>query len=137
MPWITLIQPQPDNSHLMYYLWKITEKHYHTLKKHYLQLCSYQFHQFHLHLYRYLCIHLLIADEQFLLLIDVPIQNHKKQPEIYEVFNLSILHRNFSLEWNPAPPLGQYHFINPFINSTNKWSAAMDLSTHLDQLMSH
>ena len=28
-----------------------------------------------LHFYRYLCTHILIADEQFLLLIDVPIQD--------------------------------------------------------------
>ena len=28
-----------------------------------------------LHLYRYLCIHILIANKQFLLLIDVPIQD--------------------------------------------------------------
>ena len=32
-----------------------------------------------LHLYRYLCTHILIADEQFLLLIDVPIQDHTQQ----------------------------------------------------------
>ena len=38
----------------------------------------------------------LIADEQFLLLTDVPIQDHAQQLEIYEVFNLVILHRNFS-----------------------------------------
>ena len=30
--------------------------------------------EYTLHFYRYLCIHILIADEQFLLLIDVPIQ---------------------------------------------------------------
>ena len=29
-----------------------------------------------LHFYRYLCTHISIADEQFLLLIDVPIQDH-------------------------------------------------------------
>ena len=28
------------------------------------------------HFYRYLCTHILIADEEFLLLIDVPIQDH-------------------------------------------------------------
>ena len=49
-----------------------------------------------LHFYRYLHTHVLIADEQFLLLIDVPIQDHAQQLEIYEVFNLVIPHRNFS-----------------------------------------
>ena len=49
-----------------------------------------------LHFYRYLCTHILIADEQFLLLIDIPIQDHAQQLEIYEVFNLAIPHGNFS-----------------------------------------
>ena len=49
-----------------------------------------------LHFYRYLHTHILIADEQFLLLIDVPIQDCTQQLEIYEIFNLDIPHRNFS-----------------------------------------
>ena len=40
-----------------------------------------------LYFYRYLCTHVLIADEQFLLLIDVPIQDCAQQIEVYEVFN--------------------------------------------------
>ena len=49
-----------------------------------------------LHFYRYLHTHVLIADEQFLLLIDVPIQDHAQQLEIYEGFNLAIPHVNLS-----------------------------------------
>ena len=49
-----------------------------------------------LHFYRYLCTHFLIADEQFLLLINVLIHDCAQQMEIYEVFNLHIPHRNFS-----------------------------------------
>ena len=49
-----------------------------------------------LHFYRYLCTHILIADEQFLLLIDIPLQDHTQQLEIYEVFNLVIPHGHFS-----------------------------------------
>ena len=49
-----------------------------------------------LHFYRYLHTHVSIADEQFLLLIDVPIQDHAQQLEIYEVINLVIPHRNLS-----------------------------------------
>ena len=49
-----------------------------------------------LHFYRYLCTHILIADEQFLLLIDVPIQDCAQQMEIYKVFNLAIPHREIS-----------------------------------------
>ena len=44
------------------------------------------------HFYRYLCTHVLIADEQFLLLIDVSTQDNAQQLEIYETFNLAIPH---------------------------------------------
>ena len=50
-----------------------------------------------LHFYRYLWTHILITDEQLLLLIDVPIQDHAQQVKIYEVFNLDIPHGNYSL----------------------------------------
>ena len=53
-----------------------------------------------LHLYIYLCTHVLIADKQFLLLISVPIQHHAQQLEIYEVFSLDIPHGNFSAHYN-------------------------------------
>ena len=49
-----------------------------------------------LHFYRYLCNHLLIANEQFILLFHVPILDHTQQFGIYEVFNLAIPHGNFS-----------------------------------------
>ena len=38
----------------------------------------------------------MIADEHFLLWIDVPIQDHAQQLEIYEVFHLVIPHKIFS-----------------------------------------
>ena len=50
-----------------------------------------------LNFYRYLHTHILIADEQFLLLIDGAIQDHAQQIEIYEVFNLEIPHKIYSL----------------------------------------
>ena len=49
--------------------------------------------------YRYPCTNVLIADEQFLLLINVPIQGHAQQLEIYEVFNLAIPHGNLSAHY--------------------------------------
>ena len=49
-----------------------------------------------LHFYRYLCTHVLVAEEQFLLLIDVPIQDCTQQHKIYQVFNLLILKGNLS-----------------------------------------
>ena len=48
-----------------------------------------------LHFCSYLHTHALITDEQFLLLIDVPIQDHAQHMEIYEVFKLDIPHGNF------------------------------------------
>ena len=56
-----------------------------------------------LHFYRYLHTHVLIAAEQFLLLINVPIQDHAQLIEVYEVLNLDIPHENFSTcydTWN-------------------------------------
>ena len=55
-----------------------------------------------LHSYRYLCTPVLIADKQFLLLIDVLIQDCTQQPEIYEIFNLVTPNRNFSECYNIA-----------------------------------
>ena len=53
-----------------------------------------------LHFYWYLHIHILITDEQFLLLINVPIQDDTKQLEIFKVFNLAIPLGNFSACYN-------------------------------------
>ena len=53
-----------------------------------------------LHFYRYIYTHVLIADEQFLLLIDIPIQDHAQQLEIYQVFSLIIPQENLSPHYN-------------------------------------
>ena len=49
-----------------------------------------------LHFYRHLCTHVLITNKQFLLLIDIPIQDRSWQITIHKVFTLNIPHRNFS-----------------------------------------
>ena len=49
-----------------------------------------------LHFYRYLNTHVLIANRQFLLLIDDLIQDHTQQLSIYKIFTLDIPHRNFT-----------------------------------------
>ena len=49
-----------------------------------------------LHFYCYLCTHVLIANKQFLLLIDVPIQDRSQQLAIYKIFTLNIPHGNFT-----------------------------------------
>ena len=49
-----------------------------------------------LHFYRYLCTHVLIENKQFLLLIDVPIQDRSQQITIHEILTLDIPHGNYS-----------------------------------------
>ena len=53
-----------------------------------------------LNFYRYLHTHILVAEEQFLPLIDVPIQDHAQQLKIYQVFNLFIPRGNLSAWYN-------------------------------------
>ena len=49
-----------------------------------------------LHFYRYLCTHILIENKQFLLLIDVPIQDRSQQITIHQILTLDIPHGNYS-----------------------------------------
>ena len=49
-----------------------------------------------LHFYRYLRTHVLIENKQFLLLIDVPIQDRAHQITVHQVFTLDIPHGNYS-----------------------------------------
>ena len=49
-----------------------------------------------LHLHRYLHTHILITNRQFLLLIDVPIQDCMQQLSIYKNITLDIPHGNFT-----------------------------------------
>ena len=49
-----------------------------------------------LHFYRDLRTHVLITNRHFLLLIDVPIQDHMQQLSIYKFFTLDIPHGNFT-----------------------------------------
>ena len=52
-----------------------------------------------LHFYRYLRTHILIENKQFLLLIDIPIQDRAHQITIHQVFTLDIPHGNLSSLW--------------------------------------
>ena len=49
-----------------------------------------------LHFYRHLCTHVLIENKQFLLLIDIPIQDRSQQITIHQILTLDIPHRNYS-----------------------------------------
>ena len=53
-----------------------------------------------LNIYRYLCTHILVAGEQSLLLIDVPIDDHTQQLKIYQIFNLLISQGNLSAKYD-------------------------------------
>ena len=79
-----------------------------------------------LHFYRYLHTHSLIADEQLLLLTDEPIQDHRQQPEIYEVFNLVIPHRNFSV---------CYNINSKYLTKPKQWGFWKTSSAHINRLM--
>ena len=53
-----------------------------------------------LHFYRYLRTHVLIENKQFLLLIDVPIQDRSQQITIHEILTLDIPHENYLAHYN-------------------------------------
>ena len=53
-----------------------------------------------LHFYRHLGTHVLIENKQFLLLIDIPIQDRACQITIHQVFTLDIPHRNYSARYD-------------------------------------
>ena len=52
-----------------------------------------------LHFYRYLRMHVLVEENQFLLLIGVPIQDRAQQIQIYQIINLPIPVENYSMRY--------------------------------------
>ena len=73
-----------------------------------------------LHFYRYLCTHVWIENKQFLLLIDVPIQDRSQQITIHEVLTLSIPHGTFS---------ACYDINTKYLGITKDATMAVELST--------
>ena len=53
-----------------------------------------------LHFYRYLHTHILIENKQFLLLIDIPIQDRSQQITIHQILSLDIPHGNYSAHYD-------------------------------------
>ena len=53
-----------------------------------------------LHFYHYLHTHVLIANKQLLLLIDVPVQDRSQQLTIYKIFTFDIPHGNFTAHYD-------------------------------------
>ena len=52
-----------------------------------------------LHFYRYLRTHMLVKENQFLLLIDVSIQDRAQQIQIYQIINLPVPVGNYSMRY--------------------------------------
>ena len=74
-----------------------------------------------LHFYRYLCTHVLIANGQFLLLIDAPIQDSMQQLSIYKIFTLDILQGNFRVRYNVS---------TQYLGITQDETMAVEISQH-------
>ena len=72
-----------------------------------------------LHFYRYLHACILIANQQFLLLIDVPIQDHTQQLSIYKIFIQDIPHENFT---------ACYEIDTPYLSVTQDETMAIEIS---------
>ena len=71
-----------------------------------------------LHFYRYLQSHMLIEESQFLLLIDVPIQDRVQQIQIYKIINLPVPVRNYSM---------RYTINNKYLSITYDRTKVMDI----------
>ena len=78
-----------------------------------------------LHFYRHLHTHVLIANKQFLLLINVPIQDRSQQITVYEIFTLDIPQGNFT---------AHYDIRTKYLRITKDETMAVDLSPHQCQI---
>ena len=74
-----------------------------------------------LHFYCYLHTHVLIANQQFLLLIDVPIQDCSQQLSICKIITLHIPHGNFA---------ACYDVNIPYLGITKGETMAVGISQH-------
>ena len=72
-----------------------------------------------LHFYCYLCTDVLITNKQFLLFINVPIQDRSQQLSIYSIFTLDIPHGNFT---------ACYHVNTKYLRITQDETMAVEIS---------
>ena len=73
-----------------------------------------------LHFYRYLCTRVLIENKQFLLLIDMPIQDRSQHITIHEILTLNIPHGNYS---------ARYDINTKYLGITKDATMAVELTT--------
>ena len=78
-----------------------------------------------LNFYGYLHTHVLIANKQFLLLINIPIQDRSHQIAIYAIFTLDIPHGNFTTH---------YYIATKYLGITKDETMAVDLLSHQFQI---
>ena len=71
-----------------------------------------------LHFYRYLQSHILVEENQFLPLIDVPIQDRAQQIQIYKIVNLPVPVGNYSM---------RYTMDNKYLGVTYDRTKVMDI----------
>ena len=71
-----------------------------------------------LHFYRYLRTHVLVEENQFLLLIDVPIHDRAQQIQIYKIINLPVPVGNY---------LMRYTMDNKYLGVTYDRTKVMDI----------
>ena len=71
-----------------------------------------------IHFYRYLRSHVLVEENQFLLLIDVPIQHRAQQIQIYKIINLPVPVGNYST---------RYTMDNKYLGVTYDRTKVMDI----------
>ena len=71
-----------------------------------------------LHFYIYLRTHVLVEENQFLLLIDVPIQDRAQQIQIYKIINLPVPVGNYSV---------RYTMDNKYLGVTYNRTKEMDI----------
>ena len=81
-----------------------------------------------LHFYRYLHTHILIENKQFLLLIDIPIQDRSRQITIHQILTLDIPHGNYS---------AHYDVHTKYFGVTKDATMAVELSTTQFQACQH
>ena len=73
-----------------------------------------------IHFYRYLCTHVLIENKQFLLLVDMPIQDGSRQITIHQILTLDIPQWNYS---------ACYDVDTKYLGVTKDATMAVELST--------
>ena len=117
-----LMQLQLEHFHLMSHLLWILRRCFHIKKKPCHLHCIYQYHlRTHYTFIGIFAPMFWLPTKQFLLLIDVPIQDQSQQLSIYKIFTLDIPHGNFT---------AHYDINTQYLGITQDETMAVELSPH-------